>query len=77
MKKNLLIAAILPAMSLFLLAGCSSNQAIKTTDGRTIISDGKPKVDDDTGLVSYKDAQTGKTEQINRNQITNMSELDN
>ncbi|NCB60542.1 MAG: DUF903 domain-containing protein, partial [Gammaproteobacteria bacterium] len=26
---------------------------------------------------SYKDAQTGKTEQINRDQITNMSELDN
>ena len=28
-------------------------------------------------LAVYKDAQTGKTEQINRDQITNMSELNN
>ncbi|MBD3710044.1 YgdI/YgdR family lipoprotein, partial [Klebsiella pneumoniae] len=35
-------------------AGCSSNQEIKTTDDRTIVTDGKPKVDSDTGLVSYK-----------------------
>jgi len=58
-------------------AGCSSNQAVKTTDGRTILTDGKPEVDNDTGRVSYKDAQTGKNEQINRDKITNMSELDN
>ncbi|MBD3701513.1 YgdI/YgdR family lipoprotein [Klebsiella pneumoniae] len=58
-------------------AGCSSNQEIKTTDDRTIVTDGKPKVDSDTGLVSYKDAHTGRTEQINRDKITNMSELDN
>lgn len=49
----------------------------KTTDDRTIVTDGKPKVDSDTGLVSYKDAHTGRTEQINREKITNMSELDN
>jgi hypothetical protein len=59
------------------LTACSSNQAIKTTDGRTIVTSGKPQIDSDTGLVSYKDAQTGKTEQINRDKITNMSELDN
>ncbi|MEB5974163.1 YgdI/YgdR family lipoprotein [Pantoea dispersa] len=74
--KKLTVAAVL-LTSIFAIAGCSSNQAIKTTDGRTIVTDGKPQVDSDTGLVSYKDAQTGKTEQINRNQITNMSELDN
>ncbi|EMM9361126.1 YgdI/YgdR family lipoprotein [Klebsiella oxytoca] len=49
---------------------------MKTTDGRTIVADGKPQIDSDTGLVSYKDAQTGKTEHINRDKITNMSELD-
>lgn len=74
--KKLTVAAVL-LTSIFAIVGCSSNQAIKTTDGRTIVTDGKPQVDSDTGLVSYKDAQTGKTEQINRNQITNMSELDN
>ncbi|ERH62615.1 MULTISPECIES: YgdI/YgdR family lipoprotein [Pantoea] len=74
--KKLTVAAVL-LTSIFAIAGCSSNQAIKTTDGRTIVTDGKPQVDSDTGLVSYKDAQTGKTEQINRDQITNMSELNN
>jgi len=27
--------------------------------------------------VSYKNAETGQTEQINRDQVKNMSELDN
>ena len=72
-----LTVAILTAGALFTVAGCSSNQTLKTTDGKTIVTDGKPQVDDDTGLVSYKNAQTGKTEQINRDQVKDMSELDN
>ncbi|MFJ5159795.1 YgdI/YgdR family lipoprotein [Pantoea sp. NPDC088449] len=77
MKKTVLLTAFLGSFVALTLAGCSSNQAIKTTDGRTIVTSGKPQIDSDTGLVSYKDAQTGKTEQINRDKITNMSELDN
>ncbi|SFD08538.1 protein of unknown function [Kosakonia arachidis] len=74
---KLLMTSIFTAAALFTVAGCSSNQAVRTTDGRTIVTDGKPKVDDDTGMVSYKNAETGKTEQINRDQVKNMSELDN
>lgn len=77
MQKQLLIASLFAAATVFTVAGCSSNQAIKTTDGKTIVTDGKPQVDDDTGLVSYKNAEAGKTEQINRDQVKNMSELDN
>ncbi|MDI3358832.1 YgdI/YgdR family lipoprotein [Lelliottia sp. V89_10] len=77
MRNKLLATSIFAAAALFTIAGCSSNQAVKTTDGRTIVTDGKPQVDDDTGLVSYKNAETGKTEQINRDQVKNMSELDN
>lgn len=77
MQKHILITSIFTAAALFTVAGCSSNQAVKTTDGNTIVTDGKPQVDDDTGLVSYKNAQTGKTEQINRDQVKDMSELDN
>ncbi|EGT0639871.1 YgdI/YgdR family lipoprotein [Citrobacter werkmanii] len=77
MQKHILITSIFTAAALFTVAGCSSNQAVKTTDGKTIVTDGKPRVDDDTGLVSYKNAQTGKTEQINRDQVKDMSELDN
>ena len=77
MQKHILITSIFTAAALFTVAGCSSNQAVKTTDGKTIVTDAKPQVDDDTGLVSYKNAQTGKTEQINRDQVKDMSELDN
>ena len=77
MQKHILITSIFTAAALFTVAGCSSNQAVKTTDGKTIVTDGKPQVDDDTGLVSYKNAQTGKTEQINRDQVKDVSELDN
>ncbi|WP_317179923.1 YgdI/YgdR family lipoprotein [Lelliottia amnigena] len=77
MKNKLLLTSIFAAAALFTVAGCSSNQAVKTTDGKTIVTDGKPQVDDDTGLVSYKNAETGKTEQINRDQVKSMGELKN
>ena len=38
--------------ALMFVAGCSSTQSIKTPDGKTIVTSGKPQVDDDTGLVS-------------------------
>ncbi|MRS15270.1 YgdI/YgdR family lipoprotein [Enterobacteriaceae bacterium RIT691] len=77
MRNTLLMTSIFAAAALFTVAGCSSNQAMKTTDGKTIVTDGKPEVDSDTGLVSYKNAETGKTEQINRDQVQSMGELDN
>ncbi|EAM2964019.1 YgdI/YgdR family lipoprotein [Salmonella enterica] len=76
MQKRLM-TALFTAATLFTVAGCSSNQAVETTDGKTIVTDGKPEVDNDTDMVSYKNAATGKTEQINRDQLKNMSELDN
>lgn len=77
MNNKLLMTFIFAAAALFTVAGCSSNQSVKTTDGKTIVTDGKPQVDDDTGLVSYKNAETGQTEQINRDQVKSMGELDN
>ncbi|MGL5698672.1 MAG: YgdI/YgdR family lipoprotein [Kluyvera sp.] len=77
MRNKLLATSIFAAAALFTVAGCSSNQTLKTTDGKSIVTDGKPQVDKDTGLVSYKNAETGKTEQINRDQVREMNELDN
>ena len=77
MQNKLLIATLLAATATFTVAGCYSYQEVKTTDGKTIVTDGKPQVDDDTGLVSYKNAETGQTEQINRDQVKSMGELDN
>ncbi|UWS31912.1 YgdI/YgdR family lipoprotein [Erwinia pyrifoliae] len=77
MKVKIFKTASIAVLTLLFVAGCSSNQTIRTTDGRSIVTDGKPQIDSDTGLVSYKDAQTGKSEQINRELIKNMSELSN
>ncbi len=77
MQNKILLASIFAAATLFTVSGCSSNQAVKTTDGKTIVTDGKPQVDDDTGLVSYENAETGQTEQINRDQVKSMGELNN
>ncbi|MFA1237356.1 YgdI/YgdR family lipoprotein [Serratia odorifera] len=57
------------------LAGCSSNYAIHTNDGRTIISEGKPSEDNATGLIKYKDAN-GTQQQINRDEVREMSEIE-
>lgn len=77
MRNKQLIAISVTALALLFVSGCSSDQTVKTTDGNTIVTDGKPQVDDDTGMVSYKNAQTGKTEQINRDQVKSMNELKN
>ena len=73
MKK---ITILLSLLSALFLAGCSTGQTIKTVDGKTIVTSDKPQIDQETGLVSYKDAQTGKIEQINKDQIINMTELE-
>ncbi len=73
MKKT---AAIISAcMFTFALSACSGNNYVMhTNDGRTIVSEGKPKVDDETGMISYKDAN-GNQQQINRTDVKEMVEL--
>lgn len=72
MKK---VAAVLVAGAMvFTLAACSSNYVMHTNDGRTIVAEGKPSVDDDTGMISYKDAN-GNKQQINRSDVKEMAEM--
>lgn len=75
MQKRLM-TALFTAATLFTVAGCSSNQAVEPRVAN-YCHRREPEVDNDTGMVSYKNAATGKTEQINRDQLKNMSELDN
>lgn len=61
-------------MLTFALSACSgSNYVMHTNDGRTIVSDGKPQTDNDTGMISYKDAN-GNKQQINRTDVKEMVE---
>ncbi|VTN13928.1 Uncharacterised protein [Raoultella terrigena] len=37
MRNKILVASALAATAVLFVAGCSSNQSLKTTDGRTIV----------------------------------------
>ena len=72
MKK---LTAVLAVCTLaFTLTACSNNYVMHTNDGRTIVADGKPTVDDETGMISYKDAN-GNEQQINRSDVKEMVEM--
>ncbi len=67
-------AVIISAVGLaFAVSGCSSDYVIATKDGRMILTDGKPEIDDDTGLVSYHNQQ-GNAMQINRDDVSQIIE---
>ncbi|WP_150312495.1 YgdI/YgdR family lipoprotein [Enterobacter hormaechei] len=71
MKKwAVIISAVVLA---FAVSGCSSDYVMSTKDGRMILTDGKPEVDDDTGLVSYRDRE-GNQMQINRDEVSQIIE---
>ena len=74
MKKT---AAVLSAcMPTFALSACAGpNYVIHTNDGRSIVSEGKPQTDNDTGLISYKDAN-GVKQQINHSEVKEMVALE-
>jgi len=74
MKKTIFTASAI-AIGLF-LSGCANDHIMHTNDGRTIVADGKPQVDSDTGMITYKD-ENGKQQQINRSEVKEMSELGN
>ena len=51
--KHLLIALLCATA----LAGCSSEYIISTNDGQMITTDSKPKLDPDSGMYIFKDAE--------------------
>ncbi len=47
------MGVIISAVGLaFAVSGCSSDYVMATKDGRMILTDGKPEIDDDTGWSS-------------------------
>jgi len=75
MKMNKTAAIISACVLTFGLSACSSNYVMHTNDGRTIVTDGKPQTDNDTGMISYKDV-CGNKHQINRSDVKQLGELD-
>jgi len=71
MKKTLMMAGA--ALLVVGLAGCASDYVISTKDGNMILTDGKPKLDKSTGLLSYTDEQ-GNERQINNDNVSQVME---
>lgn len=55
------------------LSGCSSDYVMATKDGRMIMTEGKPAIDKETGLVQYTD-QSGHDMQINGDEVSTIIE---
>lgn len=56
-----------------MLSGCSSDYVMATKDGRMIMTEGKPTIDEETGLVRYTD-RSGHEMQINGDEVSTMIE---
>ncbi len=57
-----------------LLTACGSTQYVMSTrEGRMIVTDGKPRLDERTGLYTYTD-RDGKEGQIRKEDITQIIE---
>jgi len=55
------------------LSGCSSDYVMATKDGQMIMTEGKPTIDKETGLVKYTD-QAGHEVQINGDEVSTIIE---
>ncbi len=75
MNKKAVLFLSACAMTVALTACSGPNYMMHTSDGRTIISEGKPVTDSETGMISYVDAD-GNKQQINRSDVREMVELD-
>jgi uncharacterized lipoprotein YajG len=72
MKNGLKLSII--AVSMAFLAACSSPEyIISTTDGTMIPSNGKPKLDEETGMYTYKDAE-GRAVTIKKEDVKQVME---
>ena len=65
--KNLLLATC----CVLSLTACSSEYIIATTDGQLITTDGKPKLDKETGMYRFEDSEgrQQKTQKFSVKQI--------
>ncbi len=69
---KLLLTAVVSSVTL--LTACGSTQYVMgTREGRLIVTEGKPRLDERTGLYTYTD-KDGKEGQIRKDDITQIIE---
>ncbi|MDD0842680.1 YgdI/YgdR family lipoprotein [Pseudomonas sp. Gutcm_11s] len=64
---------ILALLCVFGLAGCATDYIIATTDGQMLSAEDKPEIDDETGLITYEDAE-GNEQQIPQSSVKQIIE---
>ncbi|AVO51312.1 MULTISPECIES: YgdI/YgdR family lipoprotein [Pseudomonadaceae] len=69
-----IIPALLIALGLAALAGCSSPSVITLNDGREIQTVDKPKFDEESGFYEFEQLD-GKRATINKDQVQTVKEL--
>lgn len=69
-----IVPAVLLAVGLAALAGCSTPNVITLNDGREIQTVDTPKYDDDTGFYEFKQLD-GKVTRVNKDQVRTVKEL--
>ncbi|ECF6886068.1 YgdI/YgdR family lipoprotein [Salmonella enterica subsp. enterica serovar Newport] len=73
MKKLFICSGL--GMMFFMLAGCTTNYVMTTNNGQTIVTQGKPQLDTETGMTSYTD-QEGNQREINSNDVAQLIKAD-
>lgn len=72
MKNGLKLAVI--TLSMAFLAACASPEyIISTTDGTMIPANGKPKLDEEAGMYTYKDSE-GRAVTIKKDDVKQIME---
>ena len=71
MKKSLYFLSA--GAMLLALTGCTTNYVMTTKSGQTIVTQGKPKLDKETGMTSYTD-QDGNAREINSSDVSQLVE---
>ncbi|MCF3656495.1 YgdI/YgdR family lipoprotein [Salmonella enterica subsp. enterica serovar Weltevreden] len=54
---------------------CTTNYVMTTKNGQTIVTQGKPQLDKETGMTSYTD-QEGNQREINSNDVAQLIKAD-
>jgi len=67
------IRILVLACALSLLAACSSEYIISTSSGVMITTDGKPKLDEKTGMYTYRDSE-GRKATIKKEEVKQIME---
>jgi len=66
--KNALKLVLITASMAFMAACSSPEYIISTNDGTMIPTNGKPKLDEETGMYTYKDAE-GRATSIKKDDV--------